>query len=104
MLYPHDSSDDEEDKNNEKVKTINETNSPSEKVLQVEQSKSAFAGLPIDDAADCWMNDDVGTMMESDDEVEVKVEEVKSVKGKTEKPHKQKISKTNEDTIKETPV
>jgi len=101
---PIDSSDDEEGENNEKVKTINETNSPSEKVLPVEKSKSAFAGLPIDDAADCWMNDDVGTMMESDDEVEVKVEEVKSVKGKTEKPQEQKMSKTNEDTIKETPV
>merc|ERR1711913_107697 len=40
-----------------------------------EQPKPAFAGLPIDDTADSWMNDDVGMIIESDEEEEVKKEE-----------------------------
>merc|ERR1712106_932865 len=32
--------------------------------------KPAFAGLPIDDSADAWMDDDVGPIMEDEDDTE----------------------------------
>merc|ERR1711915_205618 len=35
---------------------------------KVEQRNPAFAGLPIDESADAWMNDDVVPMIESDDD------------------------------------
>merc|ERR1711892_1184347 len=50
-------------------------------VVTAEQPKPAFAGLPIDDSTDSWMNDDVGMIMESDDEEE-------------EKPTKDKLDST----------
>merc|ERR1712083_164984 len=81
---PIGSSDDEADENTVKKKetdkTTNEKNSHSDKLLPVEQPKPAFVGLPIDDAADSWMNDDVGTIIESDEEEEVKTEVLKNVK------------------------
>merc|ERR1711915_489351 len=35
---------------------------------KVEKRNPAFAGLPIDESADAWMNDDVVPMIESDDD------------------------------------
>merc|ERR1712123_484812 len=72
------------------------------KVVTAEQPKPAFAGLPIDDSTDSWMNDDVGMIMESDDEEEEKPKKDKldSTKkviqvGKVEEDKKSKDEKPN---------
>merc|ERR1712106_1305217 len=69
-------SEDEEEQKNEAAVPI-----APPKVVTAEQPKPAFAGLPIDDSTDSWMNDDVGMIMESDDEEE-------------EKPKKDKLDST----------
>merc|ERR1711892_668238 len=44
------------------------------------ETKAAITGLPMEDASDAWMNDDVGTIdSDSDDEMEVEKEAVKHV-------------------------
>merc|ERR1712106_856169 len=44
------------------------------------ETKAAITGLPMEDASDAWMNDDVGLMdSDSDDEMEVEKEAVKPV-------------------------
>jgi len=59
--------DDEEDE--EEQANLGSVSVPQTvEIVTAEQPKPAFAGLPIDDAADSWMDDDVGAMMESDEE------------------------------------
>merc|ERR1712128_67989 len=60
-----------EDEDEERVKTPEPITSPKD--VTAEQPKPAFAGLPIDEAADSWMDDDVGEIMESEDEDEERV-------------------------------
>merc|ERR1712130_372076 len=79
---PLDDSDDETEAT--KVEKDEKNVITEDKVLPVEQPKPAFAGLPIDDAADSWMDDDVGTMIEGDDEEDMKEKEV-AVKQEKEK-------------------
>merc|ERR1711892_446508 len=55
-----------EDEDEERVTTPKPITPPKD--VTAEQPKPAFAGLPIDEAADSWMDDDVGMIMESDDE------------------------------------
>merc|ERR1711892_1079993 len=61
-----------EDEDEERVKTPVPITPPKD--VTAEQPKPAFAGLPIDEAADSWMDDDVGIIMDSDDEEEQKPE------------------------------
>merc|ERR1712025_978295 len=58
------------EKSEEDVKLNDNIPSPEE-VLPTEQPKPAFAGLPIDDTADSWMDDNVGPIDDSDEETEV---------------------------------
>merc|ERR1712106_232487 len=65
-----------------------------EKVQQsAKDTKPAIAGLPMDDASEAWMNDDVGTIdSESEDDVEknkettVQIEEKVQQSAKDAKP------------------
>merc|ERR1712123_241141 len=79
-------SEDEVEKNTETKVQI------EEKVQQsAKHTKPAIAGLPMDDASDAWMNDDVGTIdSESEDDVE-KLEE-------TTVQIKEEVKQTSEDT------
>merc|ERR1711892_167739 len=61
-----------EDEDEERVKTPVPITPPKD--VTAEQPKPAFAGLPIDEAADSWMDDDVGIIMDSEEEEEQKAE------------------------------
>merc|ERR1711892_210123 len=61
-----------EDEDEERVKTPEPITPPKD--VTAEQPKPAFAGLPIDEAADSWMDEDVGQIIESEDEEEQKAE------------------------------
>merc|ERR1711892_1012578 len=61
-----------EDEDEEKVKTPEPITPPKD--VTAEQPKPVFAGLPIDEAADSWMDDDVGVILDSEDEEEQKAE------------------------------
>eukprot|EP00092_Neocalanus_flemingeri_P009172 GFUD01009873.1.p1 GENE.GFUD01009873.1~~GFUD01009873.1.p1 ORF type:complete len:2234 (-),score=822.51 GFUD01009873.1:392-6148(-) len=66
-------SDDEEENNKDEVKEIKEAAVKIDVKIQEIQidTKSTIAGLPMDDASDAWMNDDVGTIdSDSEDEIE----------------------------------
>merc|ERR1712106_422370 len=61
-----------------------------EKVQQsAKDTKPAIAGLPMDDASDAWMNDDVGTIDSESENDEEKVEETTV---------KEEVKQTSEDS------
>merc|ERR1711892_1462414 len=62
--------DDEEESEEEKPSSVPTPAPIPKEEAALQQPKSAFAGLPIDDAVDAWMNDDVGPIMDSDEEEE----------------------------------
>merc|ERR1719419_673510 len=71
--------------------------------------KPSFAGLPIDEAIDSWMDDDVGIIQESDEEEsEGQVEKINKVSEEEKKsssndiPSKNKTPKTNDTKDKAT--
>merc|ERR1719419_1252155 len=71
--------------------------------------KPSFAGLPIDEAIDSWMDDDVGIIQESDEEEsEGQVEKINKVSEEEKKsssndiPSKNKTPKTNDTKHKAT--
>merc|ERR1712106_1269343 len=76
-----------------------------EKVQQsTKDAKPAIAGLPMDDASEAWMNDDVGTIdSESEDEVEKFNETTVDKEEKTKEKTKQAIIFEDKDKDKQTP-
>merc|ERR1711981_1461067 len=73
------------------VKKVEEPNPNKEETKK--EVKPAIAGLPMEDASDAWMNDDIGTI-ESDSDDEVKEGPISHVtKVEEPNPNKEEIQK-----------
>jgi len=76
--------DSDSDQDSDDDKNKKETNSNVEQKIQ--NIKPLLAGLPMEDASDAWMNDDVGTISSNSDD-EFEEEQVVEPEQKVEKSH-----------------
>merc|ERR1712142_364212 len=88
------SKDEDEKSFKEKIANEIEQKLIVEEVVKAPELKLAFAGLPIDDTAEDWMNDDMGTI-NSEDEDEKPFEE-KIANEIEQKPIVEEVTKASE--------